>query len=158
MNKITMKDIAQIAGVSKATVSMVINNKDKNISKITRDRVLEVCKEMNYTPNAIARSLSTKRTQSIGIIVPDITNPFFAEMCRAIEDSANERKYNVILCNTDNNPYKERDYLKLLISKFIDGVILISHRKIITYLVYLLIDIWGIQKIIMEYFAMKKRE
>ncbi len=124
-----MKDIALMAGVSKATVSMVINNKDESISTDTKEKVLKICREMNYVPNSIARSLSTKKTQTIGIIVPDITNPFFSEICRAIEDAASDRKYNIFLCNTDNKALKEKEYLELLISKLVDGVILISHSN-----------------------------
>lgn len=118
-----------MAGVSKATVSMVINNKDESISKDTRDKILKICDEMNYVPNSIARSLNTQKTETIGIIVPDITNPFFSEICRAIEDAANCRKYNIFLCNTDNKALKEKEYLELLIGKLVDGVILISHSN-----------------------------
>ncbi len=74
----------------------------------------------------MARSLSTKKSQTIGIILPDITNPFFSEMARAIEDSANNLGYNVIFCNTDNGEAKEEKYTKLLVSKLVDGVIFIS--------------------------------
>lgn len=124
--KVTMKEIAEISGVSKATVSMVLNNKDRNISKKTKEKVLKICKELNYVPNSIARSLATKRTNTIGVIIPDITNPFFAEMGRAIEDFAKIKDYNIILCNTDNLKSKEQEYVRLLVNRFIDGVILIS--------------------------------
>ncbi|MCJ7688371.1 MAG: LacI family transcriptional regulator [Clostridiaceae bacterium] len=129
MNKVTMKDIAQMAGVSKATVSMVMNKKDASISKQTRNRVLEIAKEMRYTPNSIARSLSTKKSGTIGIILPDITNPFFSEMARAIEDEAERFEYNLIICNTDNDIDKEQKYIELLISKLIDGVIFMCGGK-----------------------------
>lgn len=123
MKKTTMSDIARIAGVSKATVSMVLNKKDENISEETKNRILSIAKEMNYIPNSVARSLSTKRSSTIGIIVPDITNPYFSEVSRAIEDSANNYGYNVILCNSDNETEKEEKYVELLISKLVDGVI-----------------------------------
>lgn len=129
MNKVTMKDIAQMAGVSKATVSMVINKKDASISKETRKRVLDIAKEMRYIPNSIARSLSTKKSGTIGIILPDITNPFFSEMARAIEDEAERLEYNLIICNTDNDIDKEQKYIELLISKLIDGIIFMSGGK-----------------------------
>lgn len=126
MKKVTINDIAKIAGVSKATVSMVFNKKDENISKETREKILKVAKELNYIPNSIARSLATNRSFSIGIILPDITNPFFSEIARAIEDESNELGYNVILCNTDNKIKKEEEYIKLLISKLVDGIIFIA--------------------------------
>ncbi|MGH4117708.1 LacI family DNA-binding transcriptional regulator [Clostridium sp.] len=129
MNNVTMKDIAQMAGVSKATVSMVMNKKDASISKETQKRVLDIAKEMRYIPNSIARSLSTKKSGTIGIILPDITNPFFSEMARAIEDEAERLEYNLIICNTDNDINKEQKYIELLISKLIDGIIFMSGGK-----------------------------
>lgn len=126
MNKVTMLDIANLAGVSKATVSMVINKRDESISQETRNKILTIAKEMNYIPNSIARSLSTKKTNTIGIILPDITNPFFSEMARAIEDGASSLGYNVIFCNTDNGVKKEEEYIELLIGRLVDGVIFIT--------------------------------
>lgn len=129
MRKVTMMDIALKAGVSKATVSMVLNKKDESISAETREKILGITEELGYIPNSIARSLSTKKSGTIGIILPDIINPFFSQMARAIEDAASELQYNVIFCNTDNDNEKEEMYLKLLISKLVDGVILISGGK-----------------------------
>ncbi|KRQ86472.1 Catabolite control protein A [Caloramator mitchellensis] len=126
MKKVTINDIARIAGVSKATVSMVFNKKDENISQETREKIFKVAKELNYIPNSVARSLATSKSYSIGIILPDITNPFFSEIARAIEDEANILGYNVILCNTDNKIKKEEEYIKLLISKLVDGIIFIA--------------------------------
>lgn len=77
MKKVTMKDIAEKAGVTKATVSMVLNKKNVKISEETKRKIFKIAKEMNYIPNAIARSLTTNKTQTIGIILPDITNPVF---------------------------------------------------------------------------------
>lgn len=121
-----MLDIAKRAGVSKATVSMVLNKRDGNISEETKSRILTLAKEMNYIPNHLARSLSTKKTDTIGIVLPDITNPFFASIARAIEDRASYLGYNVIFCNTDNEINKEQKYIKVLISKLVDGVIFIA--------------------------------
>lgn len=121
-----MLDIAKKAGVSKATVSMVLNKRDQSISEETKKKILRLAEELNYIPNSLARGLSTKKTGTIGIIVPDITNPFFASIARAIEDSANSLGYNVIFCNTDNEIDKEVEYIKLLISKIVDGVIFIA--------------------------------
>ena len=126
MKKITMLDIAKKAGVSKATVSMVLNKRDQSISEETKEKILKLAKELNYIPNSLARGLSTKKTGTIGIILPDITNPFFASIARAIEDGANSLGYNVIFCNTDNEIEKEVEYIKLLISKIVDGVIFIA--------------------------------
>lgn len=126
MKKITMLDIAEKAGVSKATVSMVLNKRDKSISEETKKKILELAKELNYIPNSLARGLSTKKTGTIGIVLPDITNPFFSSIARAIEDGANSLGYNVIFCNTDNEIDKEVEYIKLLISKIVDGVIFIA--------------------------------
>src|SRR3712207_4582790 len=116
MKKITMKDIAIRAGVSKATVSMVLNKKDSKISRATKEKIIKLAEDLNYIPNGIARSLTTKKSETIGIVLPDITNPFFSEMARAIEDTANRLDYNVIFCNTDSNFKKEENYIKLLIS------------------------------------------
>ncbi|MBV7273294.1 LacI family DNA-binding transcriptional regulator [Clostridium thailandense] len=126
MKKVTMLDIAKMAGVSKATVSMVLSKRDHSISEETKNKVLDLAKEMNYIPNSLARSLSTKRTGTIGIILPDITNPFFSSIARAIEDEASLLGYNVIFCNTDSEINKEEKYIKLLISKLVDGVIFIA--------------------------------
>lgn len=123
MKKVTMLDIAKMAGVSKATVSMVLSKRDHSISEETKNKVLALAKEMNYIPNSLARSLSTKKTGTIGIVLPDITNPFFASIARAIEDEASLLGYNVIFCNTDSEINKEEKYIKLLISKLVDGVI-----------------------------------
>ena len=129
MRKSTMQDIANKAGVSKTTVSMVLNKKDNNISSATKDKILKITQELNYIPNSIARSLSTKKSGTIGIMVPDITNPFFSEIARAIEDAANSFEYNVIFCNSDNEIEKEEKYIELLVSKLVDGVIFIAGGK-----------------------------
>lgn len=129
MRKPTIMDIASRAGVSKATVSMVVNKKDGSISKATREKILNIIEEVGYIPNSIARSLSTNKSGTIGITIPDIMNPFFSQIARAIEDAASKLQYNVILCNTDNSEEKENMYIKLLISKQVDGVIFISGGK-----------------------------
>lgn len=129
MKKATLADIAQKANVSKATVSMVLNNKEINVSEATRQKIYDAVKELKYIPNTVARSLSTRKTETIGIVLPDIENPFFSEMARAIEDTAGKLNYNVIFCNSDNNQEKEEKYVKLLISKLVDGVIFVSGGK-----------------------------
>lgn len=126
MKKTTISDIAKETGVSKSTVSLVLNNKPIRVSSKTRESILRTSKELNYIPNAIARSLSTNKTETIGIILPDIVNPFFAEIARAIEDTAGKMNYNVMLCNSDSNIFKEEKYAKLLVSKSVSGSIFIS--------------------------------
>ncbi len=122
--KTTIKDIARMAEVSTATVSKIVNHKDKNISEATRQRVLAVIKEYNYVPNRVASSMITKKTHSIGLVIPDIANPFFPEIARGVEDIANKYGYHVILCNTDNDLKKEEGYIAMLQEKMVDGIIL----------------------------------
>ncbi|WP_053955480.1 LacI family DNA-binding transcriptional regulator [Inediibacterium massiliense] len=127
--KITIKDIARLAQVSTATVSKVINNKDEHISDPTRKKILNIMNEYNYIPNTAARSLVTKKTNTIGLIIPDIRNPFFPELARGVEDQANESGYNVILCNTDDDEEKEEKCVSMLIEKMVDGIIFTASSK-----------------------------
>ncbi|MBN2898726.1 MAG: LacI family DNA-binding transcriptional regulator [Clostridia bacterium] len=122
--KTTIKDIAKMAGVSTATVSKVVNHKDNNISEATRQRILNLIEEYNYVPNRVASSMVTKKTHSIGLVIPDITNPFFPEIARGVEDLANQHGYHVILCNSDNDLKKEVAYIAMLQEKMVDGIIL----------------------------------
>jgi LacI family transcriptional regulator len=124
MKKLTIKDIARMADVSIATVSMILNNKDESITSATRERVLEIIKTNNFIPNKVARSMVTRRTKTIGLIIADIVNPFYPELARGVEDKANETGYNVIICNTDNDINKEEKYLNMLVEKMVDGIIL----------------------------------
>ena len=126
MRKTTLLDIAKEVNVSKTTVSMVLNNKDNNISKETKEKILKKAKELNYVPNFLAKSLITKKSYSIGVIVPDIQNPFFSEMAKVIEKIAEKSGYSMVLCNTFNSSKKEINHINLLISKSIDGVIIAS--------------------------------
>ena len=123
--KVTIYDVAKEAGVSIATVSKVINNTG-NMRESTRKRVLETMKEMNYTPSIMASALTGKSTQTLGLLVPDISNPFFAEMAKTIEDRAHEEGLSVIICSTDANPEKERKYLEVLQQKQADGILIAS--------------------------------
>jgi len=122
--KVTIKDIAKVANVSTATVSKVLNNKDQRISTETRELVLKIAKEKKYIRNSMARSLVTKKTNTIGLILPDITNPFFPELARGAEDKANEAGYMIMFANTDDNADKESRYLNMLAEKMVDGIIL----------------------------------
>ncbi|MCM3569870.1 LacI family DNA-binding transcriptional regulator [Neobacillus mesonae] len=123
--KVTIYDVAKKAGVSIATVSKVINNKG-NISEKTRKKVLDVKKKLDFHPNVMASALTGKKTKTIGLLIPDLANPFFSDLARNIEDSANELGYNLIMCSTDYLAEKENKYLSLLKQKNVDGFILAS--------------------------------
>lgn len=123
--KISMKEIAELAGVSVATVSRVINNNGR-FSEDTRQKVLRVIDEYDYTLNGVAKSLRTKKTDTIGIIVPDISNEYFSRIVLAIERFCFSRGYTLLICNTDENVEKEERYLNELKSKNVDGLIYIS--------------------------------
>jgi len=118
----TIRDVARRANVSTATVSHVINN-TRFVSEETRARVLEAIRELGFYPNALARSLTTKRTATIGVLISDVSNVFFAEIIRGVESVLTGAGYNLILCNTDEDPAREQQYLELLLNKRIDGLI-----------------------------------
>ena len=127
---VTIKEVAQRAGVSITTVSRVLNEKLDGVGKETRVKVLQVMKEMNYQPNSIARSMITKRTGTIGLIIPDITNPFFPELARGVEDGLETTGMNVILSNTDGDLTKERNVVRFLAQKSVDGYIVTSPNNV----------------------------
>lgn len=126
MMKFNIKDVAKKAGVSISTVSRVINQ-SKPVKAKTKERVLEAIEELGYRPNAIARSLKVKHTQSIGIMVPDIANQFYPEVVRGIEDVANMYDYTIFLCNTDLDQEKEIQYFAELEEKQVDGLIFMGN-------------------------------
>jgi LacI family transcriptional regulator len=119
-----MKDIARLAGVSIATVSKIVNGKDSDISRPTIEKVKRIIEEENYSPNSIARSMITKKTRTIGLIIPDVRNPFFTDLTRGAEDIANDRGYSIFFCNTDEDLNKEIRYISNLIEKQVDGIAL----------------------------------
>lgn len=121
----SIKDVAREAGVSIATVSRVLNDIDV-VNEDTKKKVLDAIKKLGYRPNIVARSLKTQRTKTIGILIPDISSGFYPEIVRGAEDVANIYDYNVILCNSDFDTEKERDYLRVLREKMVDGVIYMS--------------------------------
>ena len=125
----TIRDVGKLAGVSVATVSRVINKKGY-VSKETEKAIINAMKMLNYTPNDVARRLAGKKSNTIGLIIPDILNPFFPEIARAAEDTANKLGFNLILCNTDNNREKERQYYEMLINKQVDGIIIASYTAL----------------------------
>lgn len=126
---ITIKDIAKEAKVSIASVSRVINNKSEGVSEETRERILAIIEKYNYIPSSLARGLVTKKTNIIGLVLPDINNPFFPGIARGVEDAANKYGYNIILCNTDDDQEKEKTYIQILKEKCVDGIIYTSALK-----------------------------
>jgi LacI family transcriptional regulator len=121
---VTIKDIARLAGVSVTTVSKIVNGKDQDISAPTREKVQNLIKEHKYSPNKVAQSMVTKETKTIGLVIPDVRNPFFTEIARGVEDQAIEKGYSVIICNTDDDLKKEIMYIEMLAEKRVDGLIL----------------------------------
>jgi LacI family transcriptional regulator len=120
----TVHDVAKRAGVSPITVSRVINNSGY-ISDVTRERVETAIKEIGYVPNTLARGLRSKRTNTLALIVTDITNPYFTSMARGVEDVAGASNYTVIYCNTDESETKEEKYANILAQRQVDGVLLV---------------------------------
>ena len=125
--RVTISDVAELAGVSYQTVSRVINN-NPNVSAATRQRVQEIVTETGYRPSHIARSLVTSRTATIGLIVPDISNPFFSTVARGADRVASENGYTILLCNTGEDASREVDLLNLLQERYVDGVIICGSR------------------------------
>jgi len=128
MKKVSLKDIADSLGVSKALVSLVLNGKgdERGINKNTQERVRVKAKELNYVPNQYARGLRVGRTDTIGVIVPDISNAFYGKLCKAIEQEAYRKGFNLIISNTYEEVQKEKKLITDLINRNIDGLILAS--------------------------------
>ena len=121
----TIREVAESAGVSYATVSHVINN-TRLVSQETRERVLAAMDALNYRPNALARSLRQGKTNTLGLVLPDSANPFFAEISRSIEDEAFKKGYSVFLCNTELDIQRELFYVDVLSKKQVDGIIFVA--------------------------------
>lgn len=124
---ITIYDVAREANVSMATVSRVVNG-NPNVKPTTRKKVLEVIDRLDYRPNAVARGLASKKTTTVGVIIPDVSNMFFASLARGIDDVATMYKYNIILANSDGDSQKEVNVLNNLLAKQVDGVIFMGHH------------------------------
>lgn len=124
---ITIYDVAREAGVSMATVSRVVNG-NPNVKPATRKKVMETIKRLGYRPNAVARGLASKKTTTVGVIIPDISSLFYAELARGIEDIANMYKYNIILCNSDQNLDKEVHLVNTLLEKQVDGLLFMGSQ------------------------------
>lgn len=119
----TLEKVAKKAGVSKSVAGRALGNYG-SVSEEARMKVLEVARAIGYEPDKIARSLKTKRTYTIGIIISDITTYFFTSVVRGVADVATQNGYDLVLCNTDEDPEKENKYLKVLVSKNVDGLII----------------------------------
>ncbi|MFC7441250.1 catabolite control protein A [Laceyella putida] len=132
---ITIYDVAREAGVSMATVSRVVNG-NPNVKPVTRKKVLDVIRQLGYRPNAVARGLASKKTTTVGVVIPDISNTFYAELTRGIEDIATMYHYNIILSNSDLKKEKEIQLIEALLEKQVDGLLFLggeltdTHREI----------------------------
>ena len=122
--KVTIKDIAERSGVSVTTVSLILNNKKVRTSAITKAKVLQTAHELNYVPNSLARGLITKRTNTIGLILPDISNVFFSQMAKCLENLLAKRGYALFLCDTNDSDEEQVMYLNLLWGHRVDALVL----------------------------------
>lgn len=122
---ITIKDVAKELGVSYSSVSRALNGKE-GVSEVTRQKIAEAAKNMGYQPNDLARGLVNKISKTVGVIIPDINNPFFGEIVTGIVEAANENEYNVFLCISNWDPDQEKENFSLLKKKRVDGIILKS--------------------------------
>lgn len=121
----TIKDVARAAGVSPSTVSRVVRNSGY-VSEKARAAVLEAIERLGYHPNAVARSMTQQRTQTIGVVISDIANPFFPSVVRGLDDVAHSNGYKLIVCNSDEDPAKEREAVHVLLSRQVDGLVVAS--------------------------------
>ena len=124
--KVTITDIAKQAGVSKATVSRVLNNRPEGVGAEKRAQIQAILNETGFQPSGFGRGLATGKSHSIGLIIPNITNPFYPLLVRGVEDVLNHAGYSLFLCNSDGNLTKENEYVRILMEKGVDGVILNS--------------------------------
>lgn len=122
---ITIRDVAQRAQVSTSTVSHVING-TRPVSETTRQRVMDAMAVLDYQPNRLARSLRNRRTNTLGVLLPNSANPYFAQILAGIEDACFEYGYNIVLGNANDDPQREISYLEILLSKQVDGILLVS--------------------------------
>ncbi|MEN0644420.1 LacI family DNA-binding transcriptional regulator [Alkalicoccobacillus gibsonii] len=145
----TIKDVAKQANVSVATVSRVLNQKGY-VSKESEEAVKKAIKILNYQPNAVARSLYHKTSGIIGLFVPDISNPFFPELARAVEDAATAEGFTVVLCNTDNKQDKEQKYIQVLQQKYADGLIIVTGTESVEHILSTHIPVVALDRYISE--------
>ncbi|MER2088644.1 MAG: substrate-binding domain-containing protein [Sporosarcina sp.] len=124
MKNITIADVAKHAGVSKSTVSQFLNKRYEYMSELTRKRVELAIEELDYRPNTVARSLTQKSTFTVGVIVANILHSFSTHIIRAIENKLYEKGFHIIVCNADDEPDKEKEYIEMLMAKQVDGIII----------------------------------
>lgn len=124
VQRATIADVAKAAGVSKTTISRYLSGDYKSISQATLKRITETVAELRYRPNRMARGLKADRSYSIGMIFADISNPYSTSVLRGAEDACTRNGYSMIVCNTDNDPVKERDYIAMMQAHRIDGLII----------------------------------
>lgn len=124
---VTIYDVAREAAVSMATVSRVVNG-NPNVKPATRQKVLDVIDRLDYRPNAVARGLASKKTTTVGVVIPDVTNAYFAQLALGIDDIATMYKYNIILANSDENGSKELQVVNTLLAKQVDGIIFMGNK------------------------------
>ena len=124
---ITIYDVAREAGVSMATVSRVVNG-NKNVKENTRKKVLEVIDRLDYRPNAVARGLASKKTTTVGVVIPNIANSYFATLAKGIDDIATMYKYNIVLASSDENDDHEVAVINSLFAKQVDGIIFMGYH------------------------------
>lgn len=123
VKRVTISDVAQHAGVSKSTVSQYLNRRYDYMGKKTKEKIERAIKELEYSPNMVARSLKQKSSTTIGVIVANILHVFSTQVIRAIEDFCHDKGFHVIVCNADDNPNKEKTYIDMLRAKQVDGII-----------------------------------
>src|SRR6266545_2430593 len=127
---VTLRDVARVAGVHPATVSRALNEETRTlVNDETAKRVLKVAEELGYQPNPIARGLKTNRSYTIGVLIPDLTNPLFPPILRGIEDHLEEDGYTALIANTDNDPARERIDWQAMRARQVDGIVAATARR-----------------------------
>lgn len=126
MSRVTIAEVAEKAGVSKATVSRVLSGNHKYLRAATRQRVEQAIAQLDYRPSTMARSLTSKRTNTVGVLVADISNPFYPDVFLGIEDRALQQGYSVYLCNTNYDLARGKKYIQSLVDKHVDGVLIMT--------------------------------
>lgn len=145
----TINDVAKRAGLSVSTVSRVFNNRGY-ISEQTRQKVMDVCRELGYYPSEVARALQRKRTNVIGVIVPYISHPFFSSFMQALDKVCSEKGYKIMLCNSNHEADKEREYAEMLNRNQVDGIIISSRTQDVTHFLDRKMPIVSIERVVSE--------
>ncbi|MBO0440558.1 LacI family DNA-binding transcriptional regulator [Candidatus Enterococcus ikei] len=122
--KIRMKDIAKMANVSEAAVSLVLNDKPSRISEKKKQEIKKIAKELNYVPNIAAQSLAKNASQTIGVVIPDIENPFFSKLCKQLEEQFRAMGYLTIIVNSNDDFTVEKNLIQMLLNRGVDGLII----------------------------------